>query len=155
MEYWTAVSILFGLINCAHRIRHHWRSNQHPLTAETETLPPDNRFMVDFGEADSFIFDMSRRTGDCRETVLLSLHLRLIWPGLVVLELCWSNNFVRKLLVLPKFTLEYITLSKLFIIYRSIWYHKTVQRNDHYRQTKMIKFKKWLQLNFENIKAYD
>ena len=51
-NHWTAVSTLLGLISSAHRDLHHWRSNQQPQYAETETLPLGHRFMPHISEAE-------------------------------------------------------------------------------------------------------
>ena len=45
-EHWTAISTIFGLITSAQNDLHHWRSNQQPQYAETESLPLGHRFMA-------------------------------------------------------------------------------------------------------------
>ena len=53
MEHWTTVSILLGLISCAHHNLHHWRSNQKRRFVEAKTLPLGHRFMSHVSDAES------------------------------------------------------------------------------------------------------
>ena len=51
-EHRTAVSTLLGLISCAYRDLHHWRSNQQPQYAEAESVSLGHQFMPFISDAE-------------------------------------------------------------------------------------------------------
>ena len=51
-KHWSAVSTLLRLISTAHRVLHHWRSNQQPQYVEAETLPLSHWFMPPINDAE-------------------------------------------------------------------------------------------------------